>query len=79
MPGHYFYGRVWGYGKLPTTTAGKEKTGIRCKLWSPNAGVEVIMSHDSERMVDIVEVYRVLPGSRKSVRKLISAFETKCK
>ena len=79
MGKYYFHGRVKGFGKYEEVFAGKKDTGIQARLYSPNTGVEIKLSHDQERNVDVVEIYETDGGFKNGLKNLIACYEVKLK
>lgn len=75
----YFHGFCQGYGKTKNHFRGKKDSGIWCRLSSPNTGIEVRITHDKERRVDIIEVYETLGGIKNGLKTLIFAGEREAK
>ena len=75
----YFHGFYKGFGATEGHFRGKKDSGIKCRLFSPNTGIEVAISHDSERKVDIIEIYETLGGIKNGLKTLIFAGEREAK
>lgn len=75
----YFHGFYKGFGATEGHFRGKKDSGIKCRLFSPNIGVEVAITHDPERRVDVVEVYETKGGANNGLKNLIASFEREAK